>query len=139
MTLAAGRRALPPASHPRPVAASGWCRAIACSQRASSALLRAAAAALLLGAGLAAQAVPGFQQVRAAHAVSDLQLTDRHGVPVQTLRVDTSVRRLPWVPLETEGGAMQSHALLGSGWTLLALSGPVRAGCARRARRPRSA
>jgi penicillin-binding protein 1C len=33
--------------------------------------------------------------VRAAHRPSDLTLLDRHGTPVQTLRVDKTVRRLP--------------------------------------------
>ncbi len=60
---------------------------------------RLAAAAVLAGAGMAAHALPSFDEVKAAHAVSDLTLLDRQGVPLQTLRVDKGVRRLPWVPL----------------------------------------
>jgi penicillin-binding protein 1C len=46
-----------------------------------------------------AHALPTFAEVKAAHRPSDITLLDRHGVPIQTLRVDKSVRRLPWVPL----------------------------------------
>lgn len=70
--------------------------------------LRRWTAGLLLGvACLAAHAVPTFAEVKAAHRPSDLTLLDRHGVPIQTLRVDKTVRRLPWVPL-----AEMSPALL---------------------------
>lgn len=62
--------------------------------------LRALLLAAALLAGAAAQALPRFDEVKAAHAVSDLTLLDRHGVPLQTLRVDPTVRRLPWVPLQ---------------------------------------
>ncbi len=56
--------------------------------------------AALLAAGAAhAQDVPRFAQVKAAHRPSDVTLLDRRGVPLQTLRVDMAVRRLPWVPL----------------------------------------
>ncbi len=44
-------------------------------------------------------ALPSFTEVRAAHRPSDITLLDRHGVPIQTLRVDKTVRRLAWVPL----------------------------------------
>ena len=54
-----------------------------------------------------AQALPTFAEVKAAHRPSDITLLDRHGAPIQTLRVDKSVRRLPWVPL-----AEMSPALL---------------------------
>ncbi len=69
------------------------------------------AAALLLAA-TAAQAVPSFAEVRAAHAVSDLTLTDRHGTPLQTLRVDKAQRRLPWVPLEDLSPALRQAIVL---------------------------
>ncbi len=52
------------------------------------------------------QALPGFAEVKAAHAVSDFTLLDRHGTPLQTLRIDKSVRRLPWVPLERMSPAL---------------------------------
>jgi penicillin-binding protein 1C len=64
------------------------------------------AAALLLAACTAAQALPSFEQVKAAHPVSDLTLLDRHGQPLQTLRVDMTVRRLPWVPLDQMSPAL---------------------------------
>ena len=70
-------------------------------------VLRRALAAFVLAAPLAAQALPSFDEVRAAHRPSDLVLLDRQGVPLQTLRVDASVRRLPWLPL-----AQMSPALL---------------------------
>ena len=44
-------------------------------------------------------ALPTFTEVRAAHRPSDITLLDRHGVPLQTVRVDRNVRRLAWVPL----------------------------------------
>jgi penicillin-binding protein 1C len=46
-----------------------------------------------------AQAVPSFIEVKAAHRPSDVTLFDRHGTPLQTVRVDRNVRRLAWVPL----------------------------------------
>ncbi|HMC15195.1 MAG TPA: penicillin-binding protein 1C [Albitalea sp.] len=52
-------------------------------------------------------ALPSFTEVKSAHVSSDLTLLDRHGAPIQTLRIDKSVRRLPWVPL-----AEMSPALL---------------------------
>ena len=61
--------------------------------------LRVGIAALVLCAAGAAQALPSFADVKAAHRPSDLTLLDRHGVPLQTLRTDPTVRRLPWVAL----------------------------------------
>jgi penicillin-binding protein 1C len=52
-------------------------------------------------------AVPSFERVRAAHQPSDITLLDRHGEPVQTLRVDASVRRLPWVGLSELSPALR--------------------------------
>ena len=66
---------------------------------------RAAAVALALACGVA-QAVPGFAEVKAAHMPSDLTLLDRHGVPIQTIRVDPQVRRLRWVPIEEMSPAL---------------------------------
>jgi penicillin-binding protein 1C len=58
------------------------------------------AAGLLASLGMScALAVPTFDAVRAAHRPSDITLIDRHGVAIQTVRVDKSVRRLAWVPL----------------------------------------
>jgi len=59
--------------------------------------LATAALASLLATG--ALALPSFEAVRTTHRPSDVTLVDRHGVPIQTVRVDKSVRRLPWVPL----------------------------------------
>ncbi len=67
-------------------------------------------AALLLGTSLA-QAVPSFEQVRASHRVSDLQLLDRRGEPLQLLRLDKQQRVLPWTPLAEFSPALL-HALL---------------------------
>ena len=47
----------------------------------------------------AASAVPSFDAVRAAHKPSDVTLLDRNGEPIQTVRIDRSVRRLAWLPL----------------------------------------
>lgn len=53
-------------------------------------------AALHLGA-LAAMPTP--QQVRAAYQPSNARLLDRHGVPVESVRIDMRARRLAWTPL----------------------------------------
>ncbi|MBX3604494.1 MAG: penicillin-binding protein 1C [Piscinibacter sp.] len=66
----------------------------------------AAVAALLWAVAAPAHALPGFAEVRAAHRPSDLTLLDRRGEPIQTLRVDDHVRRLPWVPLEDMSPAL---------------------------------
>ena len=82
-------------------------------RRRCGALVAAAlVAAALLGTG-AAQAVPTFDAVRAAHRPSDLTLLDRHGTPLQTLRVDDRVRRLPWVPLHELSPALLQAIVAG--------------------------
>ncbi|RFP18313.1 MULTISPECIES: penicillin-binding protein 1C [unclassified Duganella] len=43
--------------------------------------------------------VPTPEQVRAGYRSSEAELLDRHGQPVQSLRIDMKVRRLPWVAL----------------------------------------
>ncbi|KQW35712.1 penicillin-binding protein 1C [Rhizobacter sp. Root404] len=73
---------------------------------------RAPIAAVLLGASAAASALPTFEQVRAAHRPSDITLTDRTGVPIQTLRVDKTARRLPWVPLDGMSPALLQAIVL---------------------------
>jgi penicillin-binding protein 1C len=75
--------------------------------------LRTVAAALLLCAAGAVRALPTFADVRAAHRPSDIVLTDRQGVPLQTLRVDRRVRRLAWVPLAEMSPALQRAIVLG--------------------------
>ena len=49
--------------------------------------------ALALATPLAAQALPSFDEVRAAHRASDTTLLSREGELLQRLRVDASVRR----------------------------------------------
>jgi len=62
-------------------------------------LVLALVAAAAPAPALAAQSVPTPEQVRAAYRSSEAQLLDRHGVPVQSLRIDMTVRRLDWVAL----------------------------------------
>jgi penicillin-binding protein 1C len=69
-------------------------------------------AALLLVAALPAAALPTYSDVRAAHRPSDLTLLDRHGTPIQTLRVDHRVRRLPWVALSDVSPALLQAIVL---------------------------
>ncbi len=64
----------------------------------------------MLAAG-SAQAVPGFSDVKSAHRPSDITLLDRHGSPIQTVRVDKTVRRLPWVALSDTSPALL-HAIV---------------------------
>jgi penicillin-binding protein 1C len=72
----------------------------------------AAAFALLLVAAASARAVPGFEAVRAAHATSDLPLLDRHGAVLQTVRLDDTVRRGPWVKLADISPALRDAIVL---------------------------
>ncbi|HEX9173460.1 MAG TPA: penicillin-binding protein 1C [Telluria sp.] len=73
---------------------------------------RCCAAMLLALAGHATGASPpGIEQVRAAHRASDAQLIDRHGVPVESVRVDLTVRRLPWVALDDISPALGAAVL----------------------------
>ncbi len=58
-------------------------------------------------------ALPSFEAVRATYQPSEAWLLDRHGQRLQTLRIDDSVRRLPWVRLEALSPAMQ-EALIAS-------------------------
>ncbi|HKX44649.1 MAG TPA: penicillin-binding protein 1C, partial [Burkholderiaceae bacterium] len=60
----------------------------------------------------AAHALPTFADVRAAHRPSDITLLDRHGEAIQTLRVDKTVRRLAWVPLEQISPALLQAVVL---------------------------
>ncbi len=60
--------------------------------------MRFAAMALFFW-GLAAQAAPGFDVVRAQWRSSEGVLLDRAGVPLHVLRIETKERRLDWLPL----------------------------------------
>ncbi|MEO8527408.1 MAG: transglycosylase domain-containing protein, partial [Caldimonas sp.] len=77
---------------------------------------RRAALLLLLGlatAGACAAApLPTFAEVKAAHRPSDVTLLDRHGVALQTVRVDKDVRRLAWVPIAEMSPALLSAIVL---------------------------
>ena len=84
---------------------------------------RVAIAGMLLCAASAVQALPGFADVKAAHRSSDLTLLDRHGEPVQTLRTDTSVRRLPWVALADISPALLQSIVLSEDRNFYAHSG----------------
>jgi penicillin-binding protein 1C len=59
----------------------------------------------------AAHAAPTFEQVRAAYRSSDAQLLDRHGEAIQSLRIDMTVRRLPWVALYDISPALPAAVL----------------------------
>ena len=69
-------------------------------------------AVVVLLACAPAHALPSYAEVRAAHRPSDVTLLDRRGEPVQTLRVETSVRRLPWVPLADVSPALLQAIVL---------------------------
>ena len=75
-------------------------------------LARASIVLALAACAGAAQALPTFAEVKAAHRPSDITLLDRHGVAVQTLRVDKAVRRLPWVPLADMSPALLQAIVL---------------------------
>lgn len=59
-----------------------------------------------------ALALPTFNEVKTTYQPSDVVLLDRHGVPIQTVRVDKNVRRLPWVPLQDMSPALLQALLL---------------------------
>jgi penicillin-binding protein 1C len=54
---------------------------------------------LLLAMRAAVAAVPSPAEVRAAYRASDAVLLDRHGEPVDAMRIDLHARRTAWVPL----------------------------------------
>ncbi|NTV10758.1 MAG: transglycosylase domain-containing protein, partial [Zoogloea sp.] len=56
-------------------------------------------------------ALPSFEQVRAATHSSYAVLLDRHGHPLQDLRLDARVRRLEWVSLRNYSPALQEALL----------------------------
>ncbi len=59
----------------------------------------------------AALALPRFDQVKAQYRSSDAVLLDRHGEPVQQLRVDTRAQRADWVPLAQVSPAFRQALL----------------------------
>ena len=44
-------------------------------------------------------AVPSYDKVQRDYISTEAVLLDRHGIPIQEMRVDQRGRRLPWVPL----------------------------------------
>ena len=91
-----------------------------------------AAAVLLAAASASSAAVPSFDAVRAAHTPSDRTLLDRHGLPLQSVRVDATVRRGEWLSLADISPALRDAIVLsedrrfwdhgGVDWTALAAS-----------------
>ena len=67
--------------------------------------------AWLLASG-SAQALPTFVEVKAAHRPSDVTLVDRRGIPIQTVRVDKTVRRLAWTPIAEMSPALLTAIVL---------------------------
>jgi penicillin-binding protein 1C len=74
--------------------------------------LRAWIAAAALALAVPAHALPSYAEVKAAHRPSDVTVTDRHGVPIQTVRVDMQARRLAWVPIEDLSPALLEALVL---------------------------
>lgn len=74
---------------------------------------RFAAALLLASAGAAAaDGVPRFDALRAAHRASDIVVRDRNGLPLQAVRTDDRVRRGPWVALDEVSPALRTALVL---------------------------
>jgi len=65
----------------------------------------------VLTSAAAGAAVPTPAQVQAAYRTSDAQLLDRHGVPIDAVRVDMRVRRLAWTPLAEISPALGAAVL----------------------------
>jgi penicillin-binding protein 1C len=93
------------------------------------------AGALLTGFTLAgaAWALPGLAEVRAAHQPSELTFVDRHGEPLQSLRVDVRARRLPWVALDDLSPALRVAVVLSEDRRFLEHGGVDWSGLARSA------
>ena len=73
--------------------------------------LRLALAVALAGLSPLAAALPGFDEVRAAHRPSETVLLDRHGEALHRLRTDATVRRGPWLSLAEISPALR-HAMV---------------------------
>ena len=67
---------------------------------------------LLVWSTLPAWAAPRFAEVKAAWRPSAVMLLDRHGAPLQQLRVDKRALRLDWVRLEDTSPALRYALLL---------------------------
>ena len=56
--------------------------------------------------------MPSFAEVRTAYYPSDIAIVARDGTTIQTLRIDKSVRRLPWLPLDDISPALLTAIVL---------------------------
>ena len=74
--------------------------------------VRVAAALWLALNCIAAHALPSLADVKAAHRPSDTTLVDRHGTPIQTVRIDKDVRRLAWTPIAEMSPALLTAIVL---------------------------
>ncbi len=64
--------------------------------------------AFIAAQAIAADSLPSFVDVRASYRTSEAVLLDRHGVPLQDVRIDTRVRQLDWVALADISPAMSA-------------------------------
>lgn len=69
-------------------------------------------AVLLLVMTPPAWAMTTFAEVKSAYQPSDVDILDRRGETIQTLRLDPGARRLPWVRLEDVSPAMRTAIVL---------------------------
>ena len=74
-------------------------------------LLAVCALAGSLASACAVAAVPTPAQVQAAYRAPDARLLDRHGVPIDAIRIDMRVRRLAWTPLAEISPALGAAVL----------------------------
>ncbi|WP_028603012.1 penicillin-binding protein 1C [Ottowia thiooxydans] len=74
-------------------------------------ITRVAALAFLIGLAGAAQAIT-FDEVRRSHQPSETLLLDRHGELLQRVRTDLTVRRGPWIPLNSVSPSLRTALVL---------------------------
>ena len=60
-----------------------------------------------------AWALPDYATLRAQHRPSDIELQDRHGEPLQTLRIDYTVRRGKWLGLHELAPGLREAIVIG--------------------------
>ena len=72
-----------------------------------------AMAAATAGTSAGAATSPDFAAVRAAHRPSDVQVLDRHGEPLASVRVDASARRGAWTALDDVSPALRTALVAG--------------------------
>jgi penicillin-binding protein 1C len=76
-------------------------------QAARGAAVAALGAAMCAAGAASAAGLPAFEAVRGAHQPSDIALLARDGTPLQGLRIDPTVRRGAWVPLDRVSPALR--------------------------------